>query len=136
MFGTAGKISDHVNRDRGFAVADITLGDNFSAYFDMAEFRQALARVETGAVADGKQVTIGFTQATTSGGAGDKIVGVDTVRVAAGGDGASGFSLEREIVVSDLDTANDFAFIRIKVTGDDAGAVVGGASLLRDAGRY
>ena len=136
MFGTAGKISDHVARDRGFAVLDITLGDNFSPYYDMAEFRQALARVESGAIADTENLTIGFTQATTAGGAGDKIVGVDTARVAVGGDGAAGFSLEREIEVSDLDTENGFRFIRIKVTSDDAGAVVGGASLIRDGGRY
>ena len=132
MFGTAGKISDHVTRDKAIVNADITT-DRTSAWFPMTNYRQALARLETGTVADTKVATVGFEQATSSGGAGAKIVGVDTI---ATSDGGEELSLEREIEVTDLDTAGGFDHIRVKVTSDDGGTVLGVAVLLRDRGRY
>ena len=129
---TAGKLSDHVETDRGVLDADITT-DRFSAWFSMEAFRRAIAHLQTGTVADTKVATVGFEQATSSGGASAKALGTDTSKTASG---AEVLTLTREIDVSDMDVNNDFDHIRIKVTSDDPGAVIGSAVLIRDTGRF
>lgn len=133
MQATAAKLGDQIKRDKGLINSDITT-DRTSGWFDMANFRHAIAHLQTGSVNSGQKATVAFEQATDSGGTSAKALGSATEKTA--GSGGEELDLEKEINVTDLDTDNSFTHVRIKVTCDNSTAVIGSAVLIRDKGRF
>ncbi len=128
---TAGQLSDHIALDKGVINVDIAT-DRTSGWFPMKDFRQAIAHLQTDTVADTKIATVEFLQATDSSGTGSKVLGTKTTLTSSGGEELDG---QAEIEVTDMDEANGFDHIAIKLTSDDT-TVVGSAVLIRDKGRY
>lgn len=128
-----GLLSEEVQRDAALINSDITT-DRTSSWFSMADYRRALATVQTDSVDATKVVTVSFLQATDSGGSGSKACGSTTTLTA--GSGGEALDGTVEIDVSDLDTANGFTHIAVQLTSDNGTAVNAASELIRDNGRY
>jgi hypothetical protein len=126
------KLSELIRIDQAIAPVDIDT-DRTSNYFSMANYRQALAVLTTAALADTKNATIQLLQATNSAGAGSKALSSVVTDIASG---SEALTIQVEAKAEDMDLANGFTHIAVKVTTDNGAAVNGAAVLIRGDGRY
>jgi len=107
---------------------DITT-DRTSDYRSALGYDQFVAHLVTATeLASGEVATVQFMQATDSSGTGAKVLGSATTYTAPVAGGAA--DITAQIYQDQLDTANDFDHIAVKVTSDKSGAVVGYANLI------
>lgn len=125
------KISELVKVTRAIVDADITAAKT-GGYVSLVDYRQAQAVVTTGTVAATKKVTVQLMQATSSAGAGAKVLG-DPVEVVAG-TGGEAITVAVEANASQLD--DGFTHIGVQTVSDNATAVIGAAVIIRANGRY
>jgi len=125
-FIATGKLSDFVKLETALLNADITT-DRESTFRPAEGFTLYRAHLQTGTVAATKKATVQLLQAKDASGTGKKAL-TDPVEFTAG-DGGEVAEISVEAKQEDLDSNNGFTHIAVKVTCDNATAVVGAAVL-------
>jgi len=124
---TAGKLTEVTKCLPGAANAAIATA-RVGPYFDMRDYgaRRIVGRLISGALANGVTLTVQLLQATSSGGAGAKNLAT-TEYVTDDGDspGNSPHVVSCEASDSDLDNANGFHFVAVRVLSSSAAAGAG-----------
>lgn len=120
------KLAEVVDLKVGVINADITT-DRTGTYYDVSGASEIRAKLFTTTVAQTKVVTVELLQAQDSSGTGSKaLVAAVTATAPTGG---SVLSPEVECNVDALDAENGFTYVAVKVTSDNATAVIGCAAL-------
>ena len=109
----------------GLANADITT-DRTGVYSPVAGFRLLRGLLIANTVADTKVVTIELLQATDSSGTGSKAL---KAAVTFTSDGGETLIATVDALVEEMDIANGFNHVAVKVTSNNASAVIGCAAL-------
>lgn len=111
---------------------DIGTADVTTAYFAMKGYGKARVHLVTADLATTKVATLQLMQATSSGGAGAKVLGSAVTFTASGTQQAD---IIAECDIDDLDTANGFTHIAATV-GTDVNGTVGAVTLERGEAAY
>lgn|GEM_PF-2474393 len=135
------RLSEQMKIDNAVESQNLGAASTTSAYFDMSEYRKALAILNSGALANGSLVSLELMQAQDSSGTGAKSVndldGNPIVVEYTNSTGASVPSVElfAEVQAAIMDTNNGFTHLAVKVTSDDAASQVA-VDLLRGDARF
>lgn len=115
--------------------ADIKGAGVTSSYYSLAQYGRVAAHLKTGTVPQGQTATVTLLQATDAAGTGAKTL--KAVASAAAGVGGQAFSLSVEASASELDLANGYGYVAVKVeSSEPAAAVTGAAFLIQTEPRY
>jgi len=125
-------LTEQIDVVAAVAPQDIGTADVTGAYVAVGNYRIILATLITEALTDTKLATVELLQATDSSGTGAKALVSAVTSVA---DGAVAVIAEVGADIDDLDSNNDFAFVAVKVTCDEAGKL-GAATLALGGKRY
>lgn len=120
------KILEIIKIEPAVLNSDITTARE-STFRSAKDYRQFVAHLQTGTVAQTKVATVELLQATDASGTGKKRLGSLTTYTAPTGGGTANITAEAR--QDQMDSANGFTFIAVKVTSDNATAVLGGATL-------
>ena len=127
------KFSEMVDRKHGVVNADITTDRTGSVYYPAANFRKIIGILITGSVADTKKASVQLLQAKDASGTDAKNLGTAVEVVASG---AQSLVVTQEADAFDMDKSGGFTYAGIKVSSDNATAVVGAAAVLLSEPRY
>ena len=127
------KFTEIVDRKHGVVNADITTERTGSVYYSAASLRKIIGILVTGSVADTKKATVQLLQAKDASGTDAKNLGTAVEVVASG---AQNLVITQEADAADMDKANGFTYAGIKVSSDNAAAVIGAAAILLSEPRY
>lgn len=121
------KLSELVQVKQAVVPQDI-VGGKTSAYYSMSGIGRVLAALTTGTIAETKKATIQLMQAKDATGTGAKALGTAVEKIA--GVGGEAIFLTAEVKASDLDLANGYTHVAVRVSSDNATAVNGAAVLI------
>lgn len=115
------------------APQDVGTADVTGTYKDVSGVRRFAVLAKAGAVTAAKILTVQLMQATSSGGAGAKVLGAAVTAAGAGGAAPADITVEKN--TADLDSANGFKYVTA-VLGIDENAKLGAAWMVRGEKRY
>jgi hypothetical protein len=127
------KFTEMVDRKHGVVNADITTDRTGSVYYSAANFGKIIGILITGSVADTKKAGVQLLQAKDASGTDAKNLGTAVEVVASG---AQELIVTQEAGAAAMDKANGFTYAGIKVSSDNATAVIGAAAVLLAEPRY
>lgn len=127
------KLSQTLRVLPALAAQDITT-QRQGAFLSLGGCQRFLATATGGAIGNGKTVTISLLQAQDSAGTGAKPLGSSVV-AASGADGTV-LAPVIEGGVSDLDVANNYAFVAVVLVSNNGAAVQAGAVMILGGNRY
>ena len=127
------KITEMLDRKHGVINADITTDKTGAVYYDMAGFGKVVGVLITDTVADTKKAGIQLLQAKDAAGTDSKDLGTIAEETSSGD---QTLVVTKEIDAVEMDSANDFTFVGVKVSSDDIVVVIGAAVILRGRPRY
>lgn len=114
------KISELVQIKEAITPQNIATADVTSPYYSMSGIGRVLAVLTTSTIAAGQNATVQFMQAQDALGTGAKELGTVVAKVA--GTGGEALFVQAEAQASDLDIANGYSYVAVKVGSNDPAA--------------
>jgi len=114
------KITERVQIKEAVTPQDIATADVTSAYYDMKGKGRVVAVLTTSTIAEGKKATVQLMQAKDDQGTDAKALGT-AVEVVAGTGGGK-LLVTAEATAAEMDHANSYSYVGVKVGTDDPNA--------------
>jgi hypothetical protein len=127
------KLTETAKFDHAVVNADITT-DRESSFVSAEGFNEFVGSLITGAAGAGSVATVQLLQAKNDSG-GDKKPLTDVVSATAP-DGGGALSVQAQAWQDQLDVANGFTHVAVKVTSNNSVALIGAATLVRNIATY
>jgi len=123
------KLSEILAIDLGVEPAD-SQDESSAVFLSMADYDRVMAIAEIETMTDTKILTVQLRQATDAAGSGAKDLGTAGTFTAATAVALMGHAVA-EANSNEMDTANSFTFVGVRVTTDEGGNLMMGASIIR-----